>query len=44
MKRFAALVLALTLFGAPAVALAADYNPAQEKPFDLWQREEHTIG
>jgi len=34
----------MTQADAPAVALAADYNPAQEKPFELWQREEHTIG
>jgi len=34
MKRFAALALALTLFAAPAVALADDYNgPSLEQIF-----------
>ena len=44
MKRFAALALALALFAAPTVALAAVDNPLDQETFQLWEREEHTIG
>ncbi len=38
MKQFAAFALALTLFAAPAVALADDYNgPSLEQIFDQYE-------
>ncbi len=38
MKRFAALMLAVALFAAPAVALADDYNgPSLEQIFDQYE-------
>ncbi len=38
MKRFAAFALALTLFAAPGVALAGDWNgPSLEQIFDQYE-------
>ncbi len=38
MKRFAAFALALTLFAAPGVALAGDWNgPSLEQVFDQYE-------
>ncbi len=43
MKRFAAFALALTLFAAPAVALADDYGLSWEQMFDQYEDEETIV-
>ncbi len=43
MKRLLAFALALTLFAAPAVALAEDYNRAEDEPAESRVILEHTF-
>ncbi len=43
MKRLLAFALALTLFAAPAVALAEDYNRAEDEPTKSPVILEHTF-
>ena len=44
MKRLAALILALAIFGVPTLTVAGNYSPTQQVGTGLGERDPNTIG